>query len=56
MPAFAQSNTAFAHSSLSAEEQETRARWAEWNQRQQHQQTTVQNYVFWDDVPETSHE
>ncbi|WP_256829949.1 VRR-NUC domain-containing protein [Pseudomonas sp. Pse1] len=56
MPAFAQSNTAFVHSTLSAEEQETRARWADWNKLQQHQQTTVQNYVFWDDVPETSHE
>jgi len=32
------------------------ARWAEWNKRQEHQQTTLQNYVFWEDLPETSNE
>lgn len=56
MPAFAQPNTASSPSALSAEDQETLARWAEWNQRKQHQQTTVHNYVLWEDLPETNHE
>ncbi|MGK9415391.1 VRR-NUC domain-containing protein [Pseudomonas cedrina] len=56
MPAFAQSQIASSDSSLFTDDQDTQARWAEWNQRQQHQQTTLQNYVFWEDVPETNHE
>lgn len=56
MPAFAQVNTASSAPSLLADDQDTQARWAEWNQRQQHQQTTLLNYVFWEDVPETNHE
>ncbi len=56
MPAFAHPNTAPSHSALSADEQEAQARWTEWNQRQQHQQTTIHNYVFWEDAPETHHE
>jgi hypothetical protein len=56
MPAFAQPGAASSPSLLSIEDQETSARWAEWNQRQQHQHTTVQNYVFWEDVPEVNHE
>jgi hypothetical protein len=56
MPAFAQSQTASSDSSLFTDDQDTQARWAEWNQRQQHQQTTLQNYVFWEDVPEINHE
>lgn len=56
LPAFAQSDSASSHSALSAEDQEMMTRWAEWNQRQQHQLTTVQNYVFWEDLPETSNE
>lgn len=56
MPAFAQANTASSDSSLFADDQDIQARWAEWNQRQQHQQTTLQNYVFWEDVPEANHE
>lgn len=56
MPAFAQTNTASSGSPFFDDDQDTQARWAEWNQRQQHQQTTIQNYVFWEDVPEASHE
>jgi hypothetical protein len=56
MPAFAQANTASSDSSFFGDDQDTQARWAEWNQRQQHQQTTLQNYVFWEDVPEANHE
>lgn len=56
MPAFAHANTASSAPSLFADDQDTQARWAEWNQRQQHQQTTLQNYVFWEDVPEAIHE
>ena len=56
MPAFAQSETAPSHSALAAEDQDNMARWAEWNKRQEHQQTTLQNYVFWEDLPETSNE
>ncbi len=56
MPAFAQTNTGSSDSSLFGDDQDTQARWAEWNQRQQHQQTTLQNYVFWEDVPEENHE
>ncbi|MGY2681979.1 VRR-NUC domain-containing protein [Pseudomonas tolaasii] len=52
MPAFAQTNTVPPAPSLFADDQDTQDRWAEWNQRQQHQQTTLQNYVFWEDVPE----
>jgi hypothetical protein len=56
MPAFAQPNTAASSTAVLTEEQETLAHWTEWNQRQQHQQTTVQNYVFWEDMPETNDE
>lgn len=56
MPAFAHANTVASAPSLFADDQDTQARWAEWNQRQQHQQTTLQNYVFWEDVPEAIHE
>lgn len=56
IPAFAQSDTASSHSALSAEDQEILARWTEWNQRQLHQQSTLQNYLFWEDLPETSHD
>ncbi|WP_124399421.1 VRR-NUC domain-containing protein [Pseudomonas synxantha] len=56
MPAFAQTNTASSDSPFFDDDQDTQACWAEWNQRQQHQQTTIQNYVFWEDVPEASHE
>jgi len=56
MPAFAHLNTGPSHSTLVADEQEAQARWTEWNQRQQHQQTTIHNYVFWEDAPETHHE
>lgn len=56
MPAFAQANTASSSSSSFADDQDTQARWAEWNQRQQHQQTTLHNYVFWEDIPEANHE
>ena len=56
MPAFAQSETVHSHPALAAEDQENMARWAEWNKRQEHQQTTLQNYVFWEDLPETSNE
>lgn len=56
LPAFAQPNTASSQSALSAEDQEIMDRLTEWNQRQQHQLTTVQNYVFWEDLPETSHD
>lgn len=56
MPAFAQANTASSGSSSFADDQDIQARWAEWNQRQQHQQTTLQNYVFWEDIPEANHE
>lgn len=54
MPAFAQANTASSGSSSFADDQDTQARWAEWNQRQQHQQTTLHNYVFWEDIPEAN--
>lgn len=56
MPAFAHPNSGASHSTLFADEQEAQARWTEWNQRQQHQQTTIHNYVFWEDAPETYHE
>lgn len=56
MPAFAHANTVSSAPSLFADDQDTQARWAEWNQRQQHQQTTLQNYVFWEDVPEAINE
>lgn len=56
MPAFAQPHTASSGSAFFADDQDVQAQWAEWNQRQQHQQTTLQNYVFWEDVPETNHE
>lgn len=56
MPAFAHPNTEPSHSTLLADEQEAQARWTEWNQRQQHQQTTIHNYVFWEDAPETYYE
>ncbi|MDE1530397.1 VRR-NUC domain-containing protein [Pseudomonas carnis] len=56
MPAFAQANTASSGSPSFADDQDTQARWAEWNQRQQHQQTTLHNYVFWEDIPEANHE
>lgn len=56
MPAFAHANTVSSAPSLFADDQDTQARWVEWNQRQQHQQTTLQNYVFWEDVPEAIHE
>lgn len=56
MPAFAHANTMPSAPSLFADDQDTQARWAEWNERQQHQQTTLQNYVFWEDVPEANHE
>ncbi len=56
MPAFAHPNIEPSHSTLLADEQEAQARWTEWNQLQQHQQTTVHNYVFWEDAPETYYE
>lgn len=56
MPAFATPKDASSTSISSAEQQEIMARLDEWNQYQRHHATTIQNYVFWEDVPETKHD